>query len=122
MDDKKLLEFLELLKLSLRIDGDYDDEILKRNIIAASTYLKQAIGEEDTPMANFYSLPQVESLFATALIALASTYYMYRVSVQISSVNSVDPVSRAIIAQLRIAYLIERSKRLEKSESQSSNV
>ncbi|MEW4404562.1 uncharacterized phage protein (possible DNA packaging) [Enterococcus faecalis] len=110
-------KLLDMLKLSLRIDGDYDDEILKRNIIAASTYLKQAIGEEDSVMADFYSLPEVESLFETALIALASTYYMYRVSVQISSVNSVEPVSRAIIGQLRTVYLMERSKRLEKSES-----
>lgn len=113
---------LSMLKLSLRIDEGFDDEILKRNISAASTYLKQAIGEEDAVMADFYSLTDVKPLFETALIALASTYYMYRVSVQISAVNSVEPVSRAIIGQLRTIYLMERSKRLEKSQSEPNDL
>lgn len=114
MNDANLLD---MLKLSLRIDGDYDDEILTRNLSAATTYLKQAIGDDTEDMSDFYDLPTVKPMFETALIALASTYYMYRVSVQISSVNSVEPVSRAIIGQLRTLYLMERSKRCEKSQS-----
>lgn len=108
MDEKKLLS---TLKLSLRIDETSDDDILNLNLSAATTYLKQAIGEEDEVMKGFYDLEAVQPLFQTAVIALASTYYMYRVSIQISAVNSVDPISRSLIGQLRAIYLLEREKR-----------
>lgn len=115
-------KLLETLKLSLRIEIDdtTDDEILKRNLNAAVNYMKQAIGEEDELMEGFYQLSNVRSLFETAVIALASTYYMYRVSIQISAVNQVDVISTSIIGQLRTIYLTERRKRLEKSESKSA--
>ncbi len=115
-------KLLETLKLSLRIEIEdtTDDEILKRNLNAAINYMKQAIGEEDELMDGFYQLSNVRSLFETAVIALASTYYMYRVSVQISAVNQVDVISTSIIGQLRTIYLTERRKRLEKSESKSA--
>lgn len=112
MNDEVLLK---ALKLSLRIDEDFDDEILKLNLKTAIVYLKQAIGEEDAMMKDFYDLETVQPLFQTAVIALASTYYMYRVSVQIAAVNSVDPISRSLIGQLRTMYLMERRSR-EKSK------
>ncbi|SFL49342.1 head-tail connector protein [Lactococcus garvieae] len=107
MNEKALLD---TLKLSLRIDDEVDDEILKLNLNAAVTYLKQAIGEEDEVMKGFYDLETIQPLFQTAVIALASTYYMYRVSIQISAVNSVDSISRSLIGQLRAIYLLERGE------------
>ncbi|AIM25014.1 putative phage protein [Melissococcus plutonius] len=119
MSEDKLLETLKL-SLRIEIEDTTDDEILKRNLNAAINYMKQAIGEEDELMDGFYQLSNVRSLFETAVIALASTYYMYRVSVQISAVNQVDVISTSIIGQLRTIYLTERRKRLEKSESKSA--
>ncbi|WP_306801008.1 head-tail connector protein [Melissococcus plutonius] len=120
MSDK----LLATLKLSLRIEIDdtTDDEILCRNLEAAISYMKQAIGKEDEIMQDFYQLSTVKSLFETAVIALASTYYMYRVSVQISAVNQVDPISTSIVGQLRTMYLMERRKRLEKGKSKPINL
>ncbi|MGK9295864.1 head-tail connector protein, partial [Melissococcus plutonius] len=111
MSEDKLLATLKL-SLRIEIDDTTDDEILKRNLDAASNYMKQAIGEEDELMQDFYRLSTIKSLFETAVIALASTYYVYRVSVQISAINQVDPISTSIVGQLRTMYLMERRKRL----------
>lgn len=120
MSEDKLLATLKL-SLRIEIDDTTDDEILKRNLDAAVNYMKQAIGEENELMQDFYQLPNVKPLFETAIIALASTYYMYRVSVQISAVNQVDPISTSIVGQLRTMYLMEKRKRLEKSKSKPTH-
>ncbi|MGK9310729.1 head-tail connector protein, partial [Melissococcus plutonius] len=53
MSEDKLLATLKL-SLRIEIDDTTDDEILKRNLDAASNYMKQAIGEEDELMQDFY--------------------------------------------------------------------
>ena len=102
MDEDKLLE---TLKLSLRVDGDVDDEILKRNILAAKAYVIGAIGPDDGIMEGFYQLTDIKDQFEMVVIAIASSYYTYRSAVVGNSISEVDLVSYSIIGQLRGKYI-----------------
>ena len=64
---------LETLKSSLRIDGDDDDKLLTGYLSAATSYIKQAIGD-DNSVPNFYEMEGVSDLFETAVYALAGSY------------------------------------------------
>lgn len=92
---------LDQLKLSLRIDGTVDDDMLTGYLTAASVYIQGAIGTDST---DFYTSDQVKPLYDVAVMALASAYYNYRsasVSVSVTNVNL--PVN-SIIGQLRGLY------------------
>ncbi len=102
MDEDKLLE---TLKLSLRVDGDVDDEILKRNISAAKAYVIGAIGYDDGIMTGFYELADIKDQFEMVVIAIASSYYTYRSAIVGNAVSEVDLVSYSIIGQLRGKYI-----------------
>ena len=94
---------LKTLKSSLRIDGDDDDELLNGYLSAATSYIKQAIGD-DNSVIGFYQMTSVEDLFETAVYALAGSYWYYRTSITSNTVNSVDLVVDSIIGQLRGLY------------------
>ncbi|MCT3213390.1 phage gp6-like head-tail connector protein [Lactiplantibacillus plantarum] len=94
---------LETLKSSLRIDGDDDDDLLKGYLSAATSYIKQAIGD-DNSVLGFYEMEGVKDLFETAVCALAGSYWYYRTSITSNAVNSVDLVVDSIIGQLRGLY------------------
>lgn len=94
---------LETLKSSLRIDGDDDDELLKGYLSAATSYIKQAIGD-DNSVLGFYEMEDVKDSFETAVYALAGSYWYYRTSITSNTVNTVDLVVDSIIAQLRGLY------------------
>lgn len=108
MDDLLLSD----LKLSLRLDPDEeDDTILNRNLTAAESYIKGAIGNDDGLMDGFYELDSVKHSYEIAVIALASSYYTFRSSGMTGRVNTVDMTSNSIIAQLRGKYLKEKERR-----------
>ena len=94
---------LEALKSSLRIDGDDDDELLKGYLSAATSYIEQAIGD-DNSVPGFYEMEGVNDLFETAVYALAGSYWYYRTSITSNAVNPVDLVLDSIIGQLRGLY------------------
>lgn len=94
---------LETLKSSLRIDGDDDDKLLKGYLSAATSYIKQAIGDENG-VTGFYEMEGVNDLFETAVYALAGSYWYYRTSITSNAVNPVDLVVDSIIGQLRGLY------------------
>lgn len=94
---------LETLKLSLRIDGDDDDELLNGYLSTATSYIKQAIGD-DNSVTGFYEMDGVSNLFETAVYALAGSYWYYRTSITSNTVNPVDLVLDSIIGQLRGLY------------------
>ncbi|MCT3263077.1 phage gp6-like head-tail connector protein [Lactiplantibacillus plantarum] len=94
---------LETLKSSLRIDGDDDDKLLKGYLSAATSYIKQAIGDENS-VPGFYEMEDVNDLFETAVYALAGSYWYYRTSITSNAVNPVDLVVDSIIGQLRGLY------------------
>ncbi len=120
MDDSLLSD----LKLSLRLDPDEeDDTILNRNLTAAESYIKGAIGNDDGLMEGFYELDSVKRSYEIAVIALASSYYTFRSSGmtgRVNTVNTVDMTGNSIIAQLRGKYLKEKERReADGSEHQS---
>lgn len=94
---------LEKLKSSLRIDGDDDDELLKGYLSAATNYITQAVGDENS-VPGFYDMEGVNDLFETAVYALAGSYWYYRTSITSNTVNPVDLVVDSIIGQLRGLY------------------
>lgn len=94
---------LETLKSSLRIDGDDDDDLLEGYLTAATSYIKQAIGD-DNSVPGFYEMEGVSNLFETAVYALAGSYWYYRTSITSNTVNPVDLVLDSIIGQLRGLY------------------
>ncbi|OIM96715.1 head-tail connector protein [Pediococcus acidilactici] len=94
---------LETLKSSLRIDGDDDNDLLNGYLSAATSYIKQAIGDEDS-VPGFYEMESVSRLFETAVYALAGSYWYYRTSITSNAVNPVDLVVDSIIGQLRGLY------------------
>ncbi|WP_288646081.1 head-tail connector protein [uncultured Pediococcus sp.] len=94
---------LETLKSSLRIDGDDDDDLLNGYLSAATSYIKQAIGD-DNSVTGFYEMDGVSNLFETAVYALAGSYWYYRTSITSNAVNPVDLVVDSIIGQLRGLY------------------
>ena len=94
---------LETLKSSLRIDGDDDEKLLKGYLSAATSYIKQAIGDENS-VPGFYEMEDVKDLFETAVYALAGSYWYYRTSITSNTVNPVDLVVDSIIGQLRGLY------------------
>lgn len=94
---------LETLKSSLRIDGDDDNDLLNGYLSAATSYIKQAIGDENS-VPGFYEMESVSRLFETAVYALAGSYWYYRTSITSSAVNPVDLVVDSIIGQLRGLY------------------
>lgn len=92
---------LDDLKLSLRLDGDADDELLKGYLNTAESYIKLAIGTE---LDSFYEDASVVDLFNTAVLALASAYYNYRSSLVPTTAISIDLPVDSIIGQLRGLY------------------
>ncbi|WP_353726326.1 head-tail connector protein [Lactiplantibacillus plantarum] len=94
---------LEKLKSSLRIDGDDDDELLKGYLSAATSYIKQAIGDDNSGL-GIYEIEGAKDLFETAVYALAGSYWYYRTSITSNTVNPVDLVVDSIIGQLRGLY------------------
>ncbi|MCC6111949.1 head-tail connector protein [Lactiplantibacillus plantarum] len=108
---------LETLKSSLRIDGNDDDELLQGYLSAATSYIEQAIGD-DNSVPGFYEMEDVNDLFETAVYALAGSYWTYRTSITAIAVNPVDLVVDSIIGQLRGLY---SQKQYEAGTNDESN-
>ena len=68
---------LDNLKVSLRVDSTVDDDLLKGYILAATNYIKNAIGTDDD---KFYADVNISSLEDVATIALARGNYKFRTS------------------------------------------
>lgn len=90
------------LKLSLRLDDDTDDALLKGYLAAAESYIKNAVAE-DAP-DDFWTRVDVNDLANTATLALAATYYNNRQVVTTTTVNPIDLTLSAIIGTLRGKY------------------
>ena len=91
------------LKLSLRIDDDTDDALLKGYLAAAESYIKNAVAEEAPE--DFWTRVDVSDLANTATLALAATYYNNRQVITTTSVNPIDLTLNAIIGVLRGKYV-----------------
>lgn len=86
-------------KAAFNVDGTDDDTLIAGYISSAQNYVQNAIGEDID--GNFYSDPRVASLFDTAVMALAGTYYYYRMSLADTKSFEIDLTVNSIIGQLR---------------------
>lgn len=94
---------LEDLKYSLRIDGTADDALLTRCLTAAELYVQNAIDSKfDSGFLD--NDANLTELYKSAVYALASSYYTYRMSETTVSATAVSFACSAIIAQLRGLY------------------
>ncbi|MEG0285041.1 MAG: head-tail connector protein [Vagococcus sp.] len=91
-------DMLENIKLSLRIDGDDDDALIKLCAESSFAYLKNAIGPDE----DFY---KDNSQVQLAIIMLTDHYYRVRSATQ-DGKGAVEPDlgTKQIILQLKPAY------------------
>ncbi|MDD9138316.1 phage gp6-like head-tail connector protein [Fructobacillus sp. CRL 2054] len=95
------LVLIDDLKLSLRVDTNADDALLRGYAIAAESYIKNAVGN-DKPA--FYDQPNVVELIRVAVIAQASAYYSYRTALSLVQSYPIELAVESIVSQLQGEY------------------
>lgn len=108
-DAKNLLEDM---KLSLRVDGDEDDELILGYLTAANNFIVNAVGTE---VNGFYELENVKPLVKTSTMALAASYYDYRASLSEVQALPIDLVVNSIIGSLRGIYTEKLQEETDKN-------
>lgn len=91
---------LDKFKQAFRVDGDDDDVLIQGYLSAAEYSIKSAVGEDDTD-GSFYSSAGVLPLLETSTLALAGTYYEYRMSLTDVQPYTVNLTVNSLIGQLR---------------------
>lgn len=91
---------VEQFKLLMRVDGNEDDMLIKIYLDAAEQYVHTAVGADDA----FFEEEKIQDLLATAIYALAGSYYTYRISVSDVTLTPVDATMNSIIGQMRGRY------------------
>ena len=89
----------ETIMQTLNLDETDDTALIPAYIESAQQYIINAVGSDP----KFYDLESVESLYDTAVIALASSYFTYRVALT-DTVNPINLTLNSIIGQLRGLY------------------
>lgn len=87
---------------AMNLDGGEDDALVKGYLEAAEHSIKNAIGEDKS--GKFYAREDVASLLDVAVIAIAGSYYQYRLSLSDAQAYPINLTSNAIIGQLRGLY------------------
>lgn len=87
----------ETIMQTLNLDETDDTALIPAYIESAQQYIINAVGSDK----KFYDLESVESLYDTAVIALTSSYFTYRVALTDYPVNL---TLNSIIGQLRGLY------------------
>ncbi|MDT2428738.1 head-tail connector protein [Enterococcus avium] len=95
---------LEEIKNSLKIDTDDDDQEVKRSVIAATAYVKGAIGT-DKPSFYMQDNDTVE-LINLAILQLADHYYKARSATVSGNLREYDLGFTSLILQLKASYLL----------------
>lgn len=91
----------ETIMQTLNLDETDDTALIPAYIESAQQYIINAVGSDQ----KFYDLDSVESLFDTAVIALTSSYFTYRVA--LTDTVTYYPINltlNSIIGQLRGLY------------------
>ena len=89
---------VDRVKDVLYLDGNEDDVLLSSYVLAANSFVHNAIGQD---VNGFYSEPSVSALVSTAVISLAATYYQNRLSLSDTQTFPIDLTVNSIIGQLR---------------------
>ena len=86
------------VKNILYLDGNDDDELLNSYVIAADSFVRNAIGSD---VNGFYDDSHVKSLVDLAVKSLAATYYQNRLALSDTQTFPIDLTVNSIIGQLR---------------------
>lgn len=89
---------VDRVKDVLYLDGNEDDVLLSSYVLAANSFVRNAIGQD---VNGFYSEPSVSALVSTAVISLATTYFQNRLSLSDTQTFPIDLTVNSIIGQLR---------------------
>ena len=89
---------VDRVKDVLYLDGNEDDTLLSSYVLAANSFVHNAIGQD---VNGFYSEPSVSALVSTAVISLAATYFQNRLSLSDTQTFPIDLTVNSIIGQLR---------------------
>lgn len=90
----------ETIMQTLNLDETDDTALIPAYIESAQRYIINAVGSDN----KFYDLESVESLYDTAVIALASSYFTYRVALTDTVTYPINLTLNSIIGQLRGLY------------------
>ena len=94
---------VERFKKAMNLDDvEEESELITGYLAAAEHSIKTAVGEDKSE--KFYAQEDVASLLGVAVIAIAGSYYQYRLSLSDAQVYPINLTSNAIIGQLRGLY------------------
>lgn len=94
----ELYPLVQDIKNILYLDGNDDDQLLNSYVIAADSFVHNAIGDD---VQGFYDSPKVKSLLKVATESLAATYFQNRLALSDTQTFPVDLTVNSIIGQLR---------------------
>ena len=97
-DSIDVSQTVDRVKDVLYLDGNEDDTLLSSYVLAANSFVHNAIGQD---VNGFYSEPSVSALVSTAVISLAATYFQNRLSLSDTQTFPIDLTVNSIIGQLR---------------------
>lgn len=97
-DSIDVSQTVDRVKDVLYLDGNEDDVLLSSYVLAANSFVRNAIGQD---VNGFYSEPSVSALVSTAVISLAATYFQNRLSLSDTQTFPIDLTVNSIIGQLR---------------------
>lgn len=100
----------ETIMQTLNLDETDDTALIPAYIESAQQYIINAVGSDQ----KFYDLESVESLFDTAVIALTSSYFTYRVALTDTVTYPINLTLNSIIGQLRGLYATYTEERMAK--------
>ncbi|AZF91715.1 head-tail adaptor Ad1 [Streptococcus phage CHPC1062] len=90
----------ETIMQTLNLDETDDTALIPAYIESAQQYIINAVGSDP----KFYDLENVQPLFDTAVIALTSSYFTYRVALTDTATYPINLTLNSIIGQLRGLY------------------
>lgn len=88
--------------LALNLDESDDVALIQAYITTAEIYVKNAVGDA----GSFFEQENVKPLYDTAVLALASSYYTYRVALADTMTYPIDLTLNSVIGQLRGLYAV----------------
>ena len=97
-DSIDVSQTVDRVKDVLYLDGNEDDVLLSSYVLAANSFVHNAIGED---VNGFYSEPSASALVSTAVISLAATYFQNRLSLSDTQTFPIDFTVNSIIGQWR---------------------
>lgn len=97
-DSIDVSQTVDRVKDVLYLDGNEDDVLLSSYVLAANSFVRNAIGED---VNGFYEDTNVNSLVMMATVSLAATYFQNRLSLSDTQTFPIDLTVNSIIGQLR---------------------